>query len=58
MLMFFDTAALVLISTQMSAQEDEIAVHTQGWKGGTLFRDVPLPLEIVFLGRSSVLNRI
>lgn len=59
MLMFFDTAALVFISTQMSAQKDEIEVHSRGWKGGTsLFREVPLPLESVFLGRSSVLNRV
>ena len=41
----------------LSTQEDEIEVHTRGWKGGTsLFRDVPL--ESVFLGRSSVLNRV
>ena len=57
--MFFDTAALVFISTQMYNQEDEIEVHTREWKGGTsLFRDVPLPLESVFLGRSSVLNGV
>lgn len=59
MLMFFDAAALVFISTQMYNQEDEIEVHTREWKGGTsLFRDVPLPLESVFLGRSSVLNGV
>ena len=59
MLMFFDTAALVFISTQMYNQEDEIEVHTREWKGGTsLFRDVPLPLESVFLSRSSVLNGV
>ena len=41
----------------LSTQEDEIEVHTRGWKGGTsLFRDVPL--ESVFLGRSSVLNGV
>lgn len=59
MLMFFDTAALVFISTQMSTHEDEIEVHSRGWKWGTsLFRDVPLPLESVFLGCSSVLNGV